>query len=144
MAALNKVVFSFLLHKNKTVEEIFDFCARDPRCKEYKSRVAKHILNVSGYKTGSSKFDYPKIFLELTKLGPIALTLSGKLSLNPDDLFPLTKSLKETVANYGSVEMIEFMKYNGFDAAEEFAGVTQRLYVPEESIIESIMKTHKE
>lgn len=144
MAALNKVVFSFLLHKNKTVEEIFDFCARDPRCKEYKSRVAKHILNVSGYKTGSSKFDYPKIFLELTKLGPIALTLSGKLSLNPGDLFPLTKSLKETVANYGSAEMIEFMKYNGFDAVVEFAGVTQRLYVPEESILESIVKTNKD
>jgi hypothetical protein len=144
MAALNKVVFSFILHKNKTVEEIFDFCARDPRCKDYKSRVAKHILNVSGYKTGSSKFDYPKIFLELTKLGPIALTLSGKLSLNPDDIFPLTKSLKETVANYGSAEMIDFMKYNGFDAVVEFAGVTQRLYVPEESIIESIIKTHKE
>lgn len=144
MSALNKVVFSFILHKNKTVEEIFDFCARDPRCREYKSRVSKHILNVSGYKTGSSKFDYPKIFLELTKLGPIGMAMTGKFSLNPNDLFPLTKSLKEAIANYGSPEMIDFMKYNGFDVAIEFMNVTQRLYVPKQTIFESIVKTNQD
>jgi hypothetical protein len=132
---VDKAVFNFLLHKNKTVEDVFEFCAKDNRCKENNQTVAKYLLNLTGYKTGSSKFDYKDIFKELAQLAIIAKKESHGINFKIP--FELTSQMKKIVANYGSDNMRKFMCYNGFDAEKEYPGVTQKKYKEDQSMLKT-------